>query len=116
MNAHTDPQIITKDGEPAFAVIPWEEYQDLIRNQADPDESDIWFPNEVVKANARGDNLIKAWREYLGLTQAGLAAKSGMQQPALARLESGESTPRSSTLKKLAAAMELSVEQLQDSD
>jgi transcriptional regulator with XRE-family HTH domain len=31
-----------------------------------------------------GDSLIKAWREYLGLTQEELAAKAGIQQPEIA--------------------------------
>jgi len=112
MNEHTDTQIITQNGKPAFVVIPWNEYQRLIRNQIDPDESDIWFPNEVVKANVRGDNLIKAWREYFKLTQAELAEKAGMKQSALARLESSSATPRKSTLVKLSDAMGISVEQL----
>lgn len=112
MNEHTDPQIITKNGKPVFAVIPWDEYQVLVRNQATPDESDIWFPNEVVKANVRGDSLIKSWREYFKLTQAKLAEKAGMKQAALARLETNNTTPRKSTLAKLADAMGISVEQL----
>lgn len=114
MNAHTDPQIISQNGKPAFAVIPWNEYQALIRirNQIELDESDVWFPNEVVKANVRGDSLIKAWREYFKLTQTELAAKAGMKQSALARLETSSVTPRKSTLVKLAKAMGISVEQL----
>jgi len=112
MNEHTDPQIIKQNGKPAFAVIPWSEYQALVRNQVTPDESDIWFPNEIVKANVRGDSLIKAWREYFQLTQAELAEKAGMKQSALARLESSSSTPRKSTLAKLAEALGISVDQL----
>ena len=115
MSEHTDPQIIMQKGKPAFAVIPWNEYQALLRNQIEKDESDLWFPNEVVKANVRGASLIKAWREYFGLTQAALATKAGMKQSALARLEnSSDSRPRKATLKKLAEAMEISVEQLMD--
>ncbi len=114
MNVHIDPQIIKKDGKPAFAVIPWDEYQKLIQSQIESDESDIWFPNEVVKANVRGEGLIKAWREYLKLTQAELAAKAGMKQSALARLESNTTKPRKSTLLKLAEAMDITVDQLID--
>lgn len=109
MSEHIKPQIITKDGKPAFAVIPWDEYQKLLGEE---DESDIWFPNEVVQANIRGDNLIKAWREHLELTQTELADKAGIKQPALARLEKSDSTPRTSTLKKLANAMDLDIEHL----
>lgn len=104
-------QIIEQGGKPAFAVIPWDEYQALVDGMG-PDESDVWFPHEVVKANVRGDSLVKAWREYLGLTQAELAAKAGIKQPALARIERPDSNPRKSSLIKLADAMELTVEQL----
>lgn len=112
MSEHIDPQIITQNGKPAFAVIPWDEYQELVSNQIQRDESDIWFPNEVVKANLRGDSLVKAWREYFKLTQTELAEKAGMKQSALARLESSDSTPRKSTLIKLADALGISVDQL----
>jgi predicted transcriptional regulator len=114
MSARTDPQIISQNGKPAFAVIPWSEYQALIHKQVESDESDVWFPNEVVKANVRGESLIKAWREYFKLTQAELAAKAGMKQSALARLEGGNARSRKTTLSKLAEAMGISVEQLID--
>jgi ribosome-binding protein aMBF1 (putative translation factor) len=114
MSARTDPQIISQNGKPAFAVIPWNEYQALVHKQIETDESDVWFPNEVVKANVRGESLIKAWREYLKLTQAELAAKAGMKQSALARLESSNASPRKATLSKLAEALGISVEQLID--
>jgi len=114
MSVHTEPQIIIQNGKPAFAVIPWDEYQQLIHNQTDENEPDVWFPNEVVKANIRGDTLVKAWREYFKLTQKELAEKAGMKQSALARLESGNSKPRKSTLKKIAEALEIELEQLID--
>ncbi len=49
MNVHTEPQIIRQKGRPVFAVIPWEEYQNLLQSKGD---QEVWFPNEVVKANA----------------------------------------------------------------
>jgi len=114
MSGHTDPQIIVQNGKPAFAIIPWDEYQELIHNQIEADEADVWFPNEVVKANVRGESLIKAWREYFKLTQEELAAKAGMKQSALARLEKSSVIPRKATLIKLAEAMKIGVEQLMD--
>ncbi len=106
------PQVITQNNKPAFAVIPWDEYESLMNKQIEPDESDIWFPNDVVKANVRGDCLIKAWREHFGLTQDELAVKASLKQPALARLEKSDANPRKSTLKKIAEAMEITIEQL----
>ena len=114
MSGHTDPQIIIQKGKPAFAIIPWDEYQKLIHNQIESDDADIWFPNEVVKANVRGESLIKAWRDYFKLTQAELAAKAGMKQSALARLEKSKVGPRKATLKKLAEALGIGIEQLMD--
>jgi ribosome-binding protein aMBF1 (putative translation factor) len=114
MSEPTDLQIITRKGKPAFAVIPWDEYQKIIKNQISDSESDVWFPNEVVKANVRGESLIKAWREYFHLTQEELAAKAGMKQSALARLEKSSAVPRKATLTKLAEAMGIGVEQLME--
>ena len=112
MSTHIKPQIIISEGKPAFAVIPWNEYQSLLNNTAKEDVADFLFPNEVVKANARGDCLLKAWREYLGFTQKELAEKSGMKQSAIARIESSDTLPRNSTLKKIAAVMDIEVGQL----
>ena len=47
-------------------------------------------------------------------TQAELAAKAGMKQSAMARLESNSVSPRKATLAKLAEAMGISIEQLID--
>lgn len=111
MNARTEHQIIMQNGVPAFAVIPWNEYQKLIRKQA---EKDTWFPNDVVKATSRGDCLIKAWREHFGLSQAELAAKAGMPEPVLAELESNAVSPKKTDLAKLAKAMGIDKKQLTD--
>jgi ribosome-binding protein aMBF1 (putative translation factor) len=114
MTILTEPQVILQNDKPAFAVIPWDEYQRLVKNQMESDEADVWFPNDVVKANVRGDSLVRAWREHFGLTQDELAAKAGIQQSALARLEKSDAHPRKSTLKKLADAMGITLEQLID--
>lgn len=112
MNAHIEPQVIKQGDKPAFAVIPWETYQELVKNYV-PDESDVWFPQEVVESNVvKGNSLLKAWREYLDLTQAEVAMRAGMSQPAYARLEKATAKPRTATLRKLAKTLGLSLEQL----
>ena len=113
MNALTNPQIITNDGKPAFAVIPWDEYQELARQYTENNET--WIPHEIVKATLLGDvSLIRAWREYFNLTQQELAERANLSQPALARLEKIDAKPRTSTLKKLATALDITVAQLSD--
>ncbi len=114
MNAHINPQIITSDGKPAFAVIPWDEYLFLINSSAENTDSDLLFPNDVVKSNARGNSLVKAWREHFNLTQKELAERANMKQSALARIENNGTTHRKTTLQKIAEALGISVEQLME--
>jgi ribosome-binding protein aMBF1 (putative translation factor) len=49
-------------------------------------------------------------REGLGLTQREFAAKVGMKQSQLARIESGQQTPKLQTLARLAAAAGYKIE------
>lgn len=113
MNALTDPQIIMSDGKPAFAVIPWKEYQELSSQYAA--DTDVWIPHEIVKATLLNDvSLIRAWREYFDLTQQALAQRANMAQSTLARLEKVDAKPRTATLKKLATALGITVAQLSD--
>jgi len=115
MNKPIEPQIIHQNGMPAFAVIPWKEYQKLVKASEKTESPDVWFPHDVVHANTiQGKSLIKAWREYLNLTQQQLADKSGLTQSAIARMEIGDTVPRIPTLKKIASAMNISLEQLTD--
>ncbi|WP_081861516.1 helix-turn-helix domain-containing protein [Cellulomonas sp. HZM] len=54
--------------------------------------------------------LIKEARERAGLTQAQLAARAGTSQPAVARYESGSTSPAVSTLERLLAAAGMTLE------
>ena len=110
MGTLTDVQIIKKDGKPAFAVIPYEEYMKLL-----PQDEDATFPHEVVAlVIKKGINLAKAWRTHLGLTQREVAKRAGISQAALSQMEKSTNELRTATLEKLARAMGISTEQLQD--
>jgi len=110
MSTLTDVQIIKKDGKPAFAVIPYEEYLKLL-----PSGEDSTIPHEVVGlVIKKGMNLVKAWRTHLGLTQKEVAKRAGISQAALSQMEKSNNELRNATLEKLATAMGLSAEQLQD--
>ena len=110
MSEHTkiDYQIIEHGGKPAFAVVPYDQFIAFIDSD---DESTI--PHEVARAIVVDDkSMLKAWREHLNLSQSELAIKAGMTQPAIAQLENSESDLRESTIKKLALAMEIEINQL----
>ena len=71
------------------------------------------IPQAVVEAHVMRDvPLIRAWREELGLTQEELAVRLGLSQAAVAKFEHPSAHPRSSTLKKIALALGISIEQL----
>ena len=107
MNARTDIQtIFGADGKPAFVVIPYAEFQRMSGGMAPGS-----IPHAVVSAEVDGASAIKAWREYLHLTQAEVAARLGVTQAAFAQMESA-ARPRKATLQKVANAMGLTLEQV----
>ena len=109
MGTLTDVQIIKVDGKPAFAVIPYDDYLRLLP------QDDANIPHEVVGLIIKkGMNLVKAWRTHLGLTQREVAKRAGISQAALSQMEKSTNELRTTTLEKLARAMGLTVEQLQD--
>jgi len=70
-------------------------------------------PHEVMRLHVvDGLTLRRAWRESLGLTQAEVAERMGITQPALSQLESPAARPRRATLRRLAAALGVGAEQL----
>ena len=65
------------------------------------------FPGFGEISERRGDLVaeLSATRRRLGLSQTEVAARMGTSQPAVARLESGESDARLSTIERYAAAL-----------
>lgn len=116
MNGLTKYQVIEQGGRPAFAVVPYDDFMVLLNERKPPVVEGGLIPHEIVERNAlNGVSLIKCWREYLGLTQAELAKKANMPQSSIARIESNsEISVRKNTLESLAAAMNLTVEQLEE--
>ena len=49
----------------------------------------------------RSSSLLRYARRAAGLSQRDLSGRSGIPQPAIARVESGRTSPRSDTLEKL---------------
>ena len=106
MNAPTEIQMIKgADGKPAFAVLPYAQFLALCG------EDRKLIPNEVVGATVNGATPARAWREYLGLTQREVAQRMGIVQPTYARHENSVK-PRPATLARMAAALGISLEQL----
>jgi DNA-binding XRE family transcriptional regulator len=113
MNTPTNHQILRHNGKPAFAVVPYAEYLQLMESAGTRPDDEVTLPHEVVKMSTLGGmSLIRAWREHLELTQEEVARRIGITQPAYAKIEGGKRQPRIATCKRLAVALGIEWEQL----
>ncbi|CAG0996335.1 hypothetical protein MTYP_02579 [Methylophilaceae bacterium] len=111
MNALTDKVQILRDdgGKPAFAVIPFADYQALMHGKP---HAEPGIPAAVVDlAMDNNWSAARAWREYLDLTQSVVAKRIGITQGAYAQLEAKNTIRKSSRL-KIAAALNVDESQL----
>ena len=113
MSKPFDYQTIEHCGHPAFVLVPWEEWNRIKPLLEAEKARASGIPQEVVEAHVlRDEPIVKAWREYLGITQEELAARLGVSQAAVAKFERPNARLRTATLKKIAAAMGLDAERL----
>lgn len=111
MNAHTESVQILRDalGRPAFAVLPFADYQALVVGKAKVEPG---IPAAVVDLAMDNDwSSARAWREYQELTQTELAQRMGITQGAYAQLEAKKSI-RKSSREKISRALGLHESQL----
>ncbi len=76
---------------------------------AKPEEG---VPSAFVDRMLEGESLVRLWREHRGHSQAELARRSGVNRVQLNDIEHGRKTGSVDTLKKLADALELTVDDL----
>lgn len=113
MNAHINNQIQViknKEGLPEYVVLPYEDYLRLTSKSKINLEEGV--PSEVVDLIFdKNYSPAKAWREYLGLTQAEAAANIGVTQSAYSQFEASE-RPQKKTRLKIAESLQINIEQL----
>jgi DNA-binding XRE family transcriptional regulator len=113
MRTHTEfaVQIIRDTGGcPAFVVIPFSDYQALVKGSKVKVEPGI--PAAVVDLAMDNDwSSARAWREHKELTQTEVAQRMGITQGAYAQLEA-KKTVRKSSREKIAKALDIHESQL----
>lgn len=117
------PQTITLAGE-EYVVVPRADY-DALRSAAqeeisddtllakileDPDEE--WVSADVVRRIAVGENPVRVWRTYRGMKAGDLAAAAGVAASYLSDIENGKKPGSVSTLKRIAAALDVALDEL----
>jgi len=117
--------IVTHDGK-RLAVLPEADYRALI--EAKEENSDLaavrefdarlargeeeLIPAQYVNRMIDGENKIRVWREYRGLTVKALAEAAGVTAAYLSQIETGAREGTIETLKKLAAALRVTIDDI----
>ena len=119
-------QIIKQGDQPEWAVVPYETYlqlveqADMLQDIQDYDSEkaalergeDELIPGEIVDAILDGENPIKVWREYRGLSQQQLAEQAGISVPYLSQLETNKRKGSLDVLSALAKTLKVSLDDI----
>ena len=118
-------ETITRKGK-EFAVIPVEDLQrlmddaemladvrayDAAKGRLDRGEDEL-IPLEITERRLAGESPVKIWRDHRALTQEALAKRSKVSRTMIAAIEAGHKTGGIATLKKLATALNVDLENL----
>ena len=117
-------QIVEIDGR-RMAFLPEDEYRRLLADAEEADdirsamEAEIraadgeeYVPIELVDRIIAGENPLKVWREYRGLTQQALAEMVGKSKVFVSGIETGKQDTSSRNWRALATALEVDVDDL----
>jgi len=102
-----DLQVISRDGEPEYAVLPWAQYQALLRAAGlshkpgvEPSDQKTESTNEA--AELPGLDQLATLREAKGLERAQLARTVGISPSYLELIETGVRQPDAAICRSLA--------------
>ncbi|PIQ96229.1 MAG: transcriptional regulator [Nitrospinae bacterium CG11_big_fil_rev_8_21_14_0_20_56_8] len=114
--------IYDEKGKPESVVLSKEDYARLLRCKEDLEDiralkqyeasREEGFPAAVVKRLVDGGNPIRVYREFRGLTQLKLSQRVGVKPSYITQLESGKRKGTVQVLKKIAAALDLDLDDL----
>jgi DNA-binding XRE family transcriptional regulator len=116
---------VEKEGK-SYVQMPYEDYESLlerledaedictIREAISSDEEKI--PFELVKKEMNGENPVKIYREYRGLTQQQLANKSGVNRVYITQIENGKKPGSVNAYKALSKTLNIDMEILIPND
>jgi len=99
-----DIQVITREGEPEYAVLPWAQYQALLKAAGINEqprvapERQAATPDQILP----GLDQLRSLREGKGIAIEALARTVGISPSYLALIESGERLPDAAIRRSLA--------------
>ena len=122
----TDPQIINTPAGEEMAVLPLEEYRQLLRSAEELvdirayDEAiqrlaagqDEMLPAGFADRILDGESAVRVWREYRKLSIKDLARRANISASYLSQIEGGSRAGSLPTMKALAEALRLDLDDL----
>lgn len=120
------PAVITSPSGDRLVVIPLEEYERLAEAAEDAADvraydtakgriaagEDEGIPIEFANRILDGENKVRVWREFRGMTVKDLAAAAGITAAYLSQIETGTRDGSVATFKKIAAALNVSIDDI----
>lgn len=105
-----------------MVTITREEYEALLADREDLHDIEAYdrakaeggesIPSDIVNRILDGESPVRAFRDWRGLTQVDLAKASGIGRVTIAEIETGRKTGSVQTLKALASALGVAVDDL----
>lgn len=117
------PLILEHDGEPAYVVVRYDRWRDLLAQVEEADAVRAYdqakdrvdqeaVPMAIADALLAGQSPIRVWREHRGLTQEQLADAAGIRRAYVAQLEAGRRRGSTAVLARIADALGVEIEDL----
>lgn len=104
------PEFFVSSDGVMMAVITFAEYDRLRKNSVASERARM--PAGVVARLELGANKVRVWREYRGMSSAELARRTELTNACIAQIEGGYRTGSVATLKKLAVALSVAIDDL----
>ncbi len=120
MAVKPDVQFIPSNGQPQWAILPYQQYIKLKEQEQlimqlitqKPKQRHEVLPQHLQTRLKQGESPIKIWREFKGLSQAELALQASISIPYLSQLEHQIRSGSKKVLKRIAAALFVEVDAL----
>lgn len=119
-------QIITAPSGERLVVLPESDYEALVEAAEDAEDREAvrrfearlasgeeeLLPAAMVECLLAGENRIAIWRAHRGLSARALAEEAGIAPAFLSQIEGGKREGSVATLKKIALALRVSIDDL----
>ncbi|MBX9861039.1 MAG: helix-turn-helix transcriptional regulator [Sphingomonas sp.] len=92
-----------------------EDRDDIAATEAAEDRrasGEEYIPFSLIDSIIKGENALRAWRSYRGMTLEALAEQTGSRKSALSDLENGKAQGKPALWRKLADALNVTVDEI----